>query len=110
MSVDTLSGPIGIAQQTGQAWEAAQTSGWEYMIKLMTTISLNLGILNLLPFPILDGGMILFLLIESFLRRDVNPVFKERVYKAAFVLILLFAAYIIFSDITKLPIFTQTKL
>jgi regulator of sigma E protease len=107
MSVDTLSGPIGIAQQTGLA---AETPGWEFKIKLMTTISLNLGILNLLPFPILDGGMILFLLIESFLRRDVNPVFKERVYKAAFVIIILFAAYIIFNDITKLPIFSQTKL
>jgi regulator of sigma E protease len=110
MSLGTLSGPIGIAQQTGQAWEATQTSGWEYMIKVMTTISLNLGILNLLPFPILDGGMIMFLIIESFLRRDVNPVVKERVYKYAFVLILVFAAYIIFNDITKLPIFTQTKL
>ena len=107
MSIDTLSGPIGIAQQTGLA---AETPGWEFKIKLMTTISLNLGILNLLPFPILDGGMILFLIIESFLRRDVNPLFKERVYRVAFVMIILFAAYIIFNDITKLPIFSQIKL
>ena len=102
MSVDTLSGPIGIAQQTGQAWEAP---GWEYMIKLMTTISLNLGILNLLPFPILDGGMILFLLIESVIRRDIDVRVKERVYQVAFVLIIIFAAYVIFNDISKLPIF-----
>ena len=102
MSVDTLSGPIGIAQQTGQAWEAP---GWEYMIKLMTTISLNLGILNLLPFPILDGGMILFLIIESVIRRDIDVRVKERVYQVAFVLILIFAAYVIFNDISKLPIF-----
>jgi regulator of sigma E protease len=106
MSVDTLSGPIGIAQQTGLA---AETPGWEFKIKLMTTISLNLGILNLLPFPILDGGMILFLLIESVIRRDIDVRIKERVYQVAFVLIIVFAAYIIFNDITKLPIFAQTK-
>jgi regulator of sigma E protease len=106
MSVDTLSGPIGIAQQTGQAWEAP---GWEYMIKLMTTISLNLGILNLLPFPILDGGMILFLLIESVIRRDIDITVKERVYQVAFVLIIIFAAYVIFNDISKLSFFAHSK-
>ena len=106
MSVDTLSGPIGIAQQTGLA---AETPGWEFKIKLMTTISLNLGILNLLPFPILDGGMILFLLIESVIRHDIDVRIKERVYQVAFVLIIVFAAYIIFNDISKLPIFAQTR-
>ena len=106
MSVDNLSGPIGIAQQTGQAWDAP---GWDYMIQLMAVISLNLGILNLLPFPILDGGMILFLLIESAIRRDIDMRVKERVYQVAFVLILIFAAYIIFNDISKLAIFGQTK-
>ena len=75
------------------------------MIKLMTTISLNLGILNLLPFPILDGGMILFLLIEGTIRRDIDVRVKERVYQVAFVLIIIFAAYVIFNDISKLPIF-----
>jgi regulator of sigma E protease len=99
MSVDTLSGPIGIAQQTGMAWEM---KGWGPMIQLMTTISLNLGILNLLPFPILDGGMILFLLIEGAMQRDIDIRIKERVYQVAFVLILIFAAYVIFNDISKL--------
>jgi regulator of sigma E protease len=107
MSVSTLSGPIGIAQETGMA---AQTPGWEAKFRVMAAISLNLGILNLLPFPILDGGMILFLLIESGLRRDINLVVKERVYQVAFVLIIVFAAYVIFNDISKLPIFTHTKM
>jgi regulator of sigma E protease len=106
MSVNTLSGPIGIARETGQA---AETPGWEAKFKVMTAISLNLGILNLLPFPILDGGMILFLLIESVIRRDIDVRIKERVYQVAFVLILVFAAYIIFNDISKLPIFAQTR-
>ena len=102
MSVNTLSGPIGIAQQTGMA---AETPGWEAKFKVMAAISVNLGILNLLPFPILDGGMILFLLIESVIRRDVNMAFKERVYQVAFVLIIVFFAYVMFNDISKLGIF-----
>lgn len=106
MSVNTLSGPIGIARQTGAA---AETPGWEAKIKVMTFISLNLGILNLLPFPILDGGMILFLIIEGILRHDIDMRVKERVYQVAFVMIVVFAVYIIFNDISKLPLFTQGK-
>jgi regulator of sigma E protease len=106
MSVSTLSGPIGIAQQTGMA---AETPGWEAKFKVLTAISVNLGILNLLPFPILDGGMILFLLIESLIRRDVNIQIKERVYQVAFVLIIVFFAYIMFNDLSKLGMFAQGK-
>jgi regulator of sigma E protease len=104
MSVDNLSGPIGIAQQTGQA---ASTQNWGGMVELMSVISLNLGILNLLPFPILDGGMILFLIIESLIRRDINMAIKERVYQVAFVVIILFFAFIMFNDISKLAIFNH---
>lgn len=107
MSVSTLSGPVGIAQQTGLA---AETPGWDAKFRTMAAISINLGMLNLLPFPILDGGMILFLLIESLIRRDVNIVIKERVYQAAFIIIIVFFVYIMFNDISKLPIFAHTKL
>ena len=107
MSVNTLSGPVGIAQQTGMA---AETPGWEMKFIVLASISVNLGMLNLLPFPILDGGMILFLLIESLIRRDVNIVIKERVYQAAFIIIIVFFVYIMFNDISKLPIFAHTKL
>jgi regulator of sigma E protease len=107
MSVGTLSGPIGIAQQTGMAAEAP---GWAAKFTVMAVISLQLGILNLLPFPILDGGMILFLLIESVIRRDVNMMVKERIYQVAFVLIIVFFAFIMFNDISKLGLFTHTKM
>ena len=75
--------------------------GWMPIIGLMAYISLNLGIFNLLPIPILDGGMILFLLIETIMRRDVNQQLKERVYQVAFVCILVFAAFVIFNDLTQ---------
>jgi len=72
------------------------------LVELMSIISLNLGIFNLLPVPPLDGGMIFFLLIESIMRRDVNQRFKELVYQVAFVGIILFAFFVLFNDITKL--------
>ncbi|HEY9125809.1 MAG TPA: site-2 protease family protein, partial [Acidobacteriaceae bacterium] len=72
-------------------------------------ISLQLGMLNLLPFPILDGGMILFLIIESVLRHDINLMIKERIYQAAFVVLVVFFVVILFSDVTKLPLFAHVK-
>ncbi len=102
VSVKSLSSPIGIGVQVHQAFEM---SGWLPIIQTMAMISLNLGIFNLLPIPILDGGMILFLAIETVIRRDLNPRFKERIYQVAFVCIILFAAVVIFNDITKfLPV------
>jgi regulator of sigma E protease len=82
--------------------EAFEAPGSFPIIATMAMISLNLGIFNLLPIPILDGGMILFLAIESLMRRDLNQAVKERVYQVAFVCLVLFAAMVIFNDITKL--------
>lgn len=106
VSVSQLSGPVGIAQMAGQA---AEMSGWMPKFGLAAAISLNLGILNLLPFPILDGGGIFLLLIEGTMRRDIGINLKERIYQAAFVVLLAFFAFVIFNDVTKLPIFAHFK-
>jgi regulator of sigma E protease len=106
VSVSQLSGPVGIARMAG---DAAEMKGWFPKFGLAGEISLNLGILNLLPFPILDGGLILLLLIESVMRRDISINVKERIYQAAFVVLVAFFAFIIFNDVTKLPIFTHLK-
>jgi regulator of sigma E protease len=99
VSITQLSGPVGIARMAGQA---AEMNGYLPKFGLAAAISLNLGILNLLPFPILDGGLILLLAIESGIRRDINTLVKERIYQAAFVMLVAFAAFVIFNDITKL--------
>jgi regulator of sigma E protease len=98
VSVKQMSGPVGIAQQIDIA---TQMGIWP-LVELMAAISLQLGIFNLLPFPPLDGGMIFFLLVESITRRDVNQRFKDLVYQVAFVCVILFAAFVLFNDITKL--------
>jgi regulator of sigma E protease len=93
-----VSGPIGIAQEAGYA---ARQKGWTPLMELTAGISLNLGIFNLLPIPILDGGVILFLLIEGLMRRDISLRIKERVYQAAFVFLVLFAVMVIYNDLMK---------
>ncbi|QHN05538.1 RIP metalloprotease RseP [Granulicella sp. WH15] len=99
VSPKNLSGPIGIGQQVGIA---ARDSIWS-LFTLMAVISMNLAIFNLLPFPVLDGGLISLLGIEGILRRDINQQVKDRIYQVAFVCILLFAAMVIFNDISRLP-------
>jgi regulator of sigma E protease len=106
LSVRQMMGPVGIAQAAG---EAAEMNGWLPKFGLAAEISLQLGMLNLLPFPILDGGMILLLLIESALRHDISVSIKERIYTAAFVVLMAFMAFVIFNDVSKLPLFTHVK-
>jgi len=96
-SLKTVSGPIGIAQQAG----IAAQQGWMPFLELTAAVSLNLGIFNLLPIPIMDGGVILLLFIESLMRRDISMPIKERIYQAAFVFLVLFAAVVIYNDIVK---------
>jgi regulator of sigma E protease len=98
ISMRSIEGPIRIGQAAG---EAARRKGWTPLMGLTAAISLNLGIFNLLPIPILDGGVILFLLIEGLMRRDISMTIKERVYQAAFVFLVLFAVMVIYNDLMK---------
>ena len=98
VSMKAMSGPVGIAQQIEYV---SEQGNWP-LIDFTAMISIQLGIFNLLPIPILDGGMILFLIIESFIRRDVNEVLKERIYQVAFVGIILLAVFVFFNDITRM--------
>ncbi len=98
VSLKQMEGPIGIARASG---EAARQPGWTPLLALMAMISLNLGIFNLFPIPIMDGGVILLLAIESVMRRDISLRIKERIYQAAFVFLLLFAVMVIYNDVVK---------
>ncbi len=104
--IKQFSGPVGIMEESGRAAQA----GFIVLMQFMALISLNLAIFNLLPIPILDGGLMLMLLVESIMRRDIKQEVKERVYQAAFVFLVLFAAVVIFNDVSKtLPSWTHIK-
>jgi regulator of sigma E protease len=98
VSMRQVEGPIGIGSAIGHA---VTEKGWTPLLSLTAGISLNLGIFNLLPIPILDGGVILLLLIEGLMRRDISLQIKERIYQAAFVFLVLFAVTVIYNDIVK---------
>jgi regulator of sigma E protease len=99
VSMKQLDGPVRIAQLSGQA---ARAPGWVPLMLLMAAISLNLGILNLMPIPILDGGLILLTAIESVIRRDIDQRVKERIYQTAFVFLVMFAVAVVYNDVHKM--------
>jgi regulator of sigma E protease len=101
VSVKQLQSVVGISRAAGQAVR----KGPSYVIALMVLISVNLGILNLLPIPILDGGNILLLAIEGVLRRDLSMAFKERFVQVGLLFLLVLFAYVMYNDVVRmLPI------
>jgi regulator of sigma E protease len=98
MSTKNLAGPIGIAVQTGDA----ARQGPSVFFMWMGMVSLQLAIVNLLPIPILDGGVILMLLVEMVMQRDLSLNVKEAVFKLGFVCIMLILVFTIYNDISKI--------
>jgi len=96
ISVRAFSGPIEIARVSREAARGGQS-----FLTLLALISLQLGILNLMPIPMLDGGHILILGFEGLLRRDLSDKLKERVLTVGFVFLLAFFGLVIFFDILK---------
>ncbi len=98
-SVKTISGPIEIASVAGSA---ARTRSARLFFGFIGLLSLNLGIFNLLPIPILDGGVIALLLIEGLIGRDLSLGIKEKIVQAGFVFLILLMGFVIINDFTKI--------
>ena len=92
-----LVGPVGIAQLSGGAAEL----GFMALLSLMSMISLNLGIVNLLPVPVLDGGHIAVIALEGVARRDFSPQVKERMMLIGFVILMTLMVTVIYNDLTR---------
>jgi regulator of sigma E protease len=98
-SVSDLSGPVGIATVTYQA----AASGFVDLINIMILLSVNLAIFNLLPFPALDGGRMIFLIAEGIMRRPVVNVRVENlIHIAGFLLLILLALFVTYHDIARM--------
>lgn len=93
-----LMGPVAIAQLSGE-YAAA---GFIALLSLMASISLNLGILNLLPIPVLDGGHIFIMAIEGLARRDLSMKVKEQLLLAGFFLLMILMVTVIYNDLTRI--------
>lgn len=104
LSIKTLGGPILIAKMTGDAARVGISS----LISFVAFLSLQLGILNLLPIPVLDGGHVLFLCLETLMRRPLNVKIREAAQQVGFVLLLLLILVISYNDILRvLPIHVE---
>jgi regulator of sigma E protease len=116
---ETISGPIEIAQVSS---EAANSMGWEGVFNILAFLSLNLGIFNLLPIPVLDGGMLFMLIVEGLLAIvgvKLSMTVRERIQQVGFVFLLLLMGFVIINDVTKVasrlrggqnpPAATETK-
>jgi regulator of sigma E protease len=96
--VKQLMGPVAIAGLSGEAAQA----GWLQLFSLVSMISLNLGLLNLMPVPVLDGGHIMILALEGLSRRDFSMKVKEKMLLAGFVLLLMLMVTVIYNDLARL--------
>ncbi|MGA3280070.1 MAG: RIP metalloprotease RseP [Smithella sp.] len=100
ISPKTLGGPIFIAQASG----AMAKEGIIPFVLFMAVLSINLGVINLFPIPVLDGGHILFYVIEIVTRREVSVKFKEMSQQIGFVILLMLMLFVIFIDVERLNI------
>ncbi len=105
LSIKTMAGPIGIVAMTGSAAKL----GLPYLLQLTANLSVSLAVINLLPIPALDGGHLLFLLIEAVRRKRVSLEFQERMTQAGFILLMLLMVFILYNDLANLQAFEKLK-
>ena len=98
LSLSNLSGPVGIYTIVGETRE----SGFASILQLVALLSLNVGFINLLPFPAFDGGRILFLIIEKIKGSPVKTEAENLIHTIGFILLMLLMLYITFNDILRL--------
>ncbi len=105
-TVQDLSGPVGIIDVIGDSYEEAKTEGTLMVVMQMLywaiLLSANLGVMNLLPIPALDGGRLVFLVIEAITRRRVNPNVEGMIHFAGFVLLMMLMVFVMFNDVMRL--------
>lgn len=105
-SVNDLAGPVGIINVIGDSYEEAKEEGavmvWMQMLYWAILLSANLGVMNLLPIPALDGGRLVFLLIEAVRKKRLNPNVEGMIHFAGFMLLMLLMVFVMFNDFRRL--------
>ena len=106
VSIDDLSGPVGVVDMIGETVEQAREDGvfyiWLNLLNIGIILSANLGVMNLLPLPALDGGRLLFLLIEVIRGKKVSQEFEGRVHLTGLLLLMGLMVLIMMNDLKKI--------
>lgn len=106
LGVKDLSGPVGVVDAIGSTYEASKSEGmltiWVNMLYMAALLSANLGVMNLLPLPALDGGRLVFLIIEAIRRKPVNRQIEGMVHFAGLMVLMLLMVVVMYNDILKI--------
>ncbi len=106
VSLNEMSGPVGIVDIIGDTYEESRKDGAFYvflnMMNIAILLSANLGVMNLLPIPALDGGRLLFLVVECVRRKRIDPETEAKIHIAGFMLLMVLMVFIMFNDIRRL--------
>ncbi len=106
VSLDDMSGPVGVVDMIGETYEESRSSGlfyiWLNMLNIAILLTANLGVMNLLPIPALDGGRLVFLILEAIRRKKVDPEMEARIHFTGLVLLMLLMVVIMFNDVKKI--------
>lgn len=106
LTVDDLSGPVGVADVVGDVYESSKPAGayyiWINMLSLVVLLTADLGVMNLLPFPGLDGGRLLFIIYEAVTRRKPNEKVEGIINMAGMSFLIVLMFYVLFNDITRM--------
>ena len=106
LGVKDLSGPVGVVDAIGDTYEASKSEGtlmvWMNMLNMAVLLSANLGVMNLLPLPALDGGRLVFLLVEAVRKKPVNRQVEGAIHFAGLMLLMVLMVVVLYNDILKI--------
>ena len=106
LGADALSGPVGMVQMVDETYEVSKSYGaltvWLSMLELTLLLSVNLGVMNLLPIPALDGGRLLFLFLEVIRGKPIPPEKEGYVHLAGIIALVILMAFVLFNDIARI--------
>lgn len=104
--IKDLSGPVGVVDVIGDTYEQSKADGalwvWVNMLNMAVLLSANLGVMNLLPIPALDGGRLIFIIVEAIIRRPLNRQVEGMIHFAGMVLLMLLMAVVMYNDVLRL--------
>ncbi len=106
LGVKDLSGPVGVVDAIGDTYEASKSEGtlmiWMNLLNMAVLLSANLGVMNLLPLPALDGGRLVFLIIEAVRKKPVNRKVEGAIHFAGLMLLMVLMVIVMYNDILKI--------
>lgn len=106
LGVKDLSGPVGVVDAIGDTYESSKSEGtlmvWMNMLNMAVLLSANLGVMNLLPLPALDGGRLVFLLVEAVRKKPVNRQIEGAIHFAGLMLLMALMVVVMYNDILKI--------